>query len=182
MSEHWFALHTRSRFEKAVSEQLRAKQQNVFLPLYTSKRKWADRWKTVSMPLFSGYVFCRFNPLMRSTVMATTGVIDVVRNGRDPAPIEDNIIDALQTVVSSPLLTEPYAGIVPGERIVMTGGPLVGLQGSVVEIKNTLRFVISVDLLHRSVLVEIDKDWVAPLRSAQSVYGTAVSRAIASAS
>ena len=160
LTKHWYALFVRSRHEKSVHSQLSAKEHEVFLPLYTARHKWADRIATVQMPLFPGYVFCRFDPGARSSVMASSGVIDVVRQGREPAPIDGAEIEAIQSVVRTPLFTEPYAGLVAGDQVVMSAGPLTGLTGTLVEIKNGVRFVLSVQLLNRSVLVEIDRDWV----------------------
>jgi transcription antitermination factor NusG len=173
-SNNWFALQVRSRHEKCVVAQLEAKQHEVFLPVYATRHKWADRWKTVELPLFAGYVFCRFSGVSRSSVMATTGVIDVVRTGRDPAQIEDSVISAIHRVVNSPLMTEPCVGLTLGEPVVLTDGPLAGLHGKLVEIRGSARFVISVELLQRSVLVEIDRVWVSPLRSVAAQYGAAM--------
>ena len=156
----WYALYVRSRHEKIVYAQLDAKAEDVFLPVYSSRHKWADRWKTVSLPLFPGYVFCRFDANRRSSVMATSGIIDVVRNGSQPAVIDSSEIEALKCAVASPLLMEPYADIVPGEAVTMRDGPLKGLSGTLMEVRKGLRLVISVQLLHRSVLIEIDRDWV----------------------
>ena len=83
----WYALHVRSRHEKSVHAQLQGKEQDAFLPTYLVKNKWADRWKTVSLPLFPGYVFCRFDIAARYSVLETSGVIDVVRVGAEPAAI-----------------------------------------------------------------------------------------------
>ncbi len=161
----WYALHVRSRHEKAVHAQLHAKQQDVFLPLCAVRNKWADRSKTVSLPLFPGYVFCRFDPAVRYSVLATSGVIDVVRIGSELAAIENSEIEAVQLIVNSQVLAEPYPHLVKGQRVVMRGGPLSGVTGTLASIRSGLRLVVSVELLCRSVLVEIDHDWVVPCQA-----------------
>jgi len=115
----------------------------------------------VSLPLFPGYVFCRFDPSTRYGVLATSGVIDVVRVGFEPEPVETSEIDAIRLVVESPLFSEPYPGLVKGQRVTMSGGPLRGLTGSLLEIRNSVRLALSVELLGRSVIVEIERDWAA---------------------
>lgn len=181
-SNSWHALHVRSRHEKFVSAQLQVKQQEVFLPLYAAKRRWADRWKTVSLPLFPGYVFCRFGPQHLSTVLRTSGVIDCVRSGCEPASIDSKQIESIQLAVNSTLLTEPYAGLAKGQQVMMTDGPLRGMIGTLIEMRGNFRLVLSVELLQRSVLVEIQRDWVAALEpdrtlpymvAAASKYGVA---------
>jgi transcription antitermination factor NusG len=160
----WFALYVRSRHEKSVHAQLEAKADESYLPLYCAKHKWADRWKTVSLPLFPGYVFCRFEGSRRSAVLATSGVIDVVRVGPEPAAVAASEIEAIRRVLRSQLSAEPYDDLVRGDQVRMSDGPLKGLTGTLMEVRSSLRLVISVDLLHRSVLVEIDRDWVVPSR------------------
>jgi transcription antitermination factor NusG len=173
---HWHALYVRSRHEKSVYAQLDAKAAGVFLPLYSKKQKWADRWKIVQLPLFPGYVFCRFDASQRSSVLATSGVIDVVRTGSQPAAIDECEIEAIHRVVQSPLLSEPFPDLVKGSRVMMSDGPLKGLTGTLMEVRKSFRLVISVELLRRSVLIEIDRDWVVceelsmPVRPEVSIH------------
>jgi transcription antitermination factor NusG len=158
----WYALYVRPRHEKTVFSQLEAKQQESFLPLYRTRNWWADRWKTVSLPLFPGYVFSRFDFARRSSVLATPGVIDVVRLGSEPAPVETAQIEAIRLIVNSGAFIEPYPHLVRGDRVIMRGGPFSGLSGTLMVVRNSLRLVVSVEFLGRSVLVEIDRDRVAP--------------------
>lgn len=172
----WYALHVRSRHEKSVFAQLRGKQHDAFLPLYSARHRWADRQKTVSLPLFPGYVFCRFDREKRSSVLATFGLIDIVRSGTEPAPVDASEIEAIRRVVNSPLFTEPYAGLVRGQRVMMSGGPLNGLMGTLIDIRKDLRLVLTVELLQRSVLVEIEREWVVPCETAKAAYKSILSR------
>jgi transcription antitermination factor NusG len=158
----WYALHVRSRHEKSVATQLESKQKNVYLPLYQAKHRWADRWKMVNLPLFPGYVFCNFDPAERSDVLTTSGVIDIVRNGNEPAAVPASEIEAVRIVASSALPLEPYPTLVTGLPVIMQTGPLHGIVGTLVEVRNACRLVVSVELLKRSVLVEIDREWAAP--------------------
>jgi transcription antitermination factor NusG len=158
----WYAFYVRPRHEKSVFSQLEARQQETFLPLYRTKNKWADRWKTVSLPLFPGYVFCRFDLANRFSLLSLPGVVDVVRLGSDPAPIDTDEIEAIQLIVNSGAYAEPYPHLAYGDRVQMRGGPFNGLAGTLMQVRNTLRLVVSLELLNRSVLVEIDRDWVVP--------------------
>ena len=167
----WSALHVRSRHEKTVHAQLQAKDHDSFLPLYDTRKRWADRYKTVSMPLFPGYVFCRFHPGTRHSILGTSGVIDIVRNGSEPAAIDTAEIEAVRLVVSSQATAEPYPHLLRGQKVIMTQGPLLGLMGTLANIRNVTRLVVSVEILCRSVLVEIDRDWVvacSPLHASPS--------------
>ncbi len=176
----WHALFVRSRHEKSVHAQLDAKSEEVFLPLYYRKHKWADRWKLVELPLFPGYVFCRFDSNKRSSVLATSGVIDVVRIGSQPATINPSEIEAIQRVVKSPLLTEPHDDLVKGQKVMMSDGPLKGLTGTLMEHRKGPRLVISVDLLRRSVFIEIDRDWVVSSELSAPAYSQVFSATVGS--
>ncbi|MCU1335682.1 MAG: transcriptional activator RfaH [Bryobacterales bacterium] len=158
----WYALYVRSHHEKNVFAQLEAKQYNAFLPLYLARQKWADRWKTLPLPLFPSYVFCCFDATKRSPVLATPGVIGVVRFGSGPAPVDNNEIEAIRLITKSALLTEPYLGLVRGQRVKIVDGPLSGIAGTLTEIRKRPRLVVSVELLQRSVLVEIEREWAVP--------------------
>ena len=138
----------------------------------------ADRCKTIQLPLFPGYVFCCFDQDQRRAVIATSGVIDVLRIGSQPAAIDAAEMDALQRIATSPLLTEPYSGLFAGERVKLTEGPLKGLSGTLIGLRSAFRLVISVELPNRSVLVEIDRDWVVAERFRASSYSRALTKAV----
>jgi transcription antitermination factor NusG len=130
------------------------------LPLYVDRRKWADRYKNVSLPLFPGYVFSQFDFESRGPILRTPGVIDVVRFGTVAPPIDPLEIQALRTLVESGLPSEPYPQLVVGQRVDIMGGPFFGQSGVVARVGNQRRLALSVTLLNRSVLVDIEHDWV----------------------
>ena len=156
----WYAVYVRSRHEKSVEAQLKAKPHETFLPLYSQSNRWADRWKTVYLPLFPGYVFCRFDQTTRTSVLTTSGVIDVVRIGARFAPIPNSEIARIRLVVETNVQAEPYPDLPTGQHVTLSGGPLKGLTGSLLEGRKGPRIVVSVELLQRSVAVEIDRVWV----------------------
>ena len=159
----WFALRVRSRHEKTASTLLESRGFEPFVPLYRSRRKWSDRIKAVDLPLFPGYVFCRFSPATRAGVLDTPGVVDIVAFGPEYAEVDESEIDALRRVCNNDLDFEPCEHVLTGETVRIDDGPLAGLEGKVVEVKRSLRLVLSVTLLQRSVLVEIDRAWVTPI-------------------
>ena len=159
----WYAVVVKPRHEKAVADILRITGWETFLPLYAARHRWADRTTTVKLPLFPGYLFSRFSTSEKSRVLNTPGLFDIVRCGKELAPVPDPEILALQRVATSGLATEPCPDFVIGEDVQMQGGPLVGLIGKLLEVKKSMRLVLSVNLLNRSILVEIDREWVRPL-------------------
>ncbi|MDZ4796668.1 MAG: UpxY family transcription antiterminator [Bryobacteraceae bacterium] len=159
----WYALRVRSRHERVVEEMLRRKGWEAFVPVYKDRRRWADRIKVVEFPLFPGYVFCRLEVNNRLPVVNTPGVVEILGNGRELLPVENAEIRSLQTLMASGLNCEPWERLMTGDEVQIDAGPLKGLHGSVVDIRKGLRLVLAVTLLHRSVLVAIEPEWVTPL-------------------
>jgi len=161
----WFALQTRSRYEHFAAAHLRSKGYELFLPVYTCRRRWSDRIKELELPLFPGYVFCKFDLLNRLPILVTPGVIQVIGTGKSPIPIDDAEIAALQAVAQSELPRQPWPFLQVGQKVRIAHGPLSGFEGILVNLKGNHRLVLSVGLLRRSVAVEIDSAWVAPISS-----------------
>ena len=162
-SYRWFALHSKPKYEKLAAAQLRGKGYEPFLPLYTCRRRWSDRTKVLELPLFPGYLFCRFNPLDRFPILVTPGVTGVVGYGKSPAPIDDAEIAAIQAAVQSGLPKEPWPFLKLGQKVRVEYGPLAGIEGILVSVKSRHRLILSVNLLQRSLAVEVDNAWVNPM-------------------
>jgi transcription antitermination factor NusG len=159
----WFALRVKSRYEKIVATIARNKGFEEFVPLYQSRRRWSDRFKSVELPLFPGYVFCRLNPEFRLPLLTIPGVMSFVGIGKTPVPIEEAEIAAIQTAIGAGLSAEPYPFLEVGQRVRLAEGPLAGLEGLLVEVRKQQRLAVSVSMLKRSIAVEIDRHWVRPL-------------------
>jgi transcription antitermination factor NusG len=168
----WYALHVKSRSEKLASTLLRNKGYEEFAPMYRGRRRWSDRIKYVELPLFPGYVFCRFDVNHRLPVLVTPGVVQIVGFGNLPSPVDPVEISALQTVVRSGLTTEPWPYLRVGSKVCIDYGPLKGIEGILIDVKSRQRLVLSVSLLQRSVSVEIDRDRVSPLQPFRTVLAS----------
>lgn len=162
----WFALHVKPRYEKVASTMLRNKGYEEFLPLYRASRRWSDRMAEVDLPLFPGYIFCRFDPSdRRIPIVSTPGVLNIVGIGRTPVPLDEGEIGAIQAVIRSGCPAEPWPFLNIGDKVRIAYGSLSGVEGILVERKKQHRLVISVTLLQRSVSVEIDRNWIMPIHS-----------------
>jgi transcription antitermination factor NusG len=131
-----------------------------YLPLYLSRRLWSDRVKEVEFPLFPGYVFCRFDSRTRFTALNTPGVTSIVGFGKTDVPVEDSELAAIRTILASGLPVGPWPHLRAGDRVRIEGGALAGIEGTLVCEKSAWRLVVSIELLQRSVAVEIDRELV----------------------
>jgi len=159
----WYALQVRPRRESMIAEILRNKGYEPFLPTYNDKRRWSDRTKLLTLPLFSGYLFCRFDIENRLPILQTPGVNSIVGAGKNPQAIDEVEIEAIRTVINSDAGYNPYPRLAAGQLVRVDHGSLEGLVGVVKKHKNEYRLIISVTLLMRSVSVEIDRSWLTPI-------------------
>lgn len=162
-TNEWFVFRVRPRHEKTVALQLRDKDQHCFLPLLKLKREWGKRIASVELPLFPGYVFCRAERSRLAPIMKTPGVIDVLRLGGAPARVDRNEVEDIQKVIACGGRMEACPYIAVGQKVRIISGPFTGLCGYLLEVRNCQRLVLSVTLVQRSLLVEIDTAAVLPI-------------------
>lgn len=175
----WFAIQVKARCEKVVAHALHCKGYEEFLPLCHARRCWSDRVRDVELPLFPGYLFCRLDPSRRLPVLTTPGVGAIVSCGRAPAPVDPAEVEAIQNVVRSGAPAAPWPYLDIGERVRIEAGPLRGLEGILLRLKNSQRLVVGVRLLQRSIAVEIEEGWVVPVVAVRKpVTGNVSERAV----
>ena len=160
----WWALYTRHQHEKTVAQMLESKGFEVYLPLYESTRRWKDRNKLLSLPLFPCYVFVRGGHERRLQVLTTPGVHMILYVGDRLAVIPEPEIEAIRLAIHGRFRVEPHPFLRCGERVRVTRGSLEGVEGILVRKKSLYRLILSVEMLAQSVAVEIDALDVEPAR------------------
>lgn len=158
----WWALYTRHQHERTVADMLIAKGFEVFLPLYESTRRWRDRKKTISLPLFPCYLFIRGQRDRKLQVVSTPGIHMILHRGDRVATIPEQEIEAIQRAVESCYSTEPHPFLKCGMRVRVWRGALEGVQGILIRKKNLFRLILSVDMLAQSVAVEVNAADIEP--------------------
>jgi transcription antitermination factor NusG len=163
----WFAVYTSPRHEKRVSQYLSLKAIEHYLPLYRTQRKWSDGSRVIlDLPLFPGYLFVHIDASERVQVLQVPGVLSFVGGtGRQPASLPEAEINALRSGL--PLRhAEPHPLLTVGHRARIRSGALAGMVGVVVRRKNSLRVVLTMDLIRQSIAVEVDESELETLDSA----------------
>jgi transcription antitermination factor NusG len=152
----WYGARVRSRSELTVASFLTAKDVECFVPCWQQRRAYSDRVRNVPVAAFPGYLFCRIGPTERTRVLSTQGVQSLAGTRQAGEPIEDETILALQRAFSqAELVTQvPYLRLGDGVRVL--DGPMAGAIGTLLRVKGQQRLVISLDVLQRSVAVEVD--------------------------
>jgi transcription antitermination factor NusG len=154
-SPPWYAVYTLPRHEKAVAEHLAFRQVETYLPLYLSARRWAARRALVQLPLFPGYVFVRISEGERIRVLEHPSVLRLVTFGGRPAPLADSEIERLRAALELGK-AEPFPYLVPGKRVRVKSGLLVGVEGTIVRRKGKMRLVISVEAIQQSIIFDLE--------------------------
>lgn len=162
----WYAVHTSSRHEDVVHTRLEHKDIPVFLPKIETWSSRKDRKKRIQVPLFRGYLFVHvaMDNYIWLHILKTPGVARIVGTQKEPVPIPDGQIDSIRILLENDLLLSPMPYLRIGQRVRIINGPLSGVEGILISTspeKNKL--VVSVDLLQRSVSVELPSIDVEPI-------------------
>jgi transcription termination/antitermination protein NusG len=159
----WYAAYTWANHEKRVRDQLEQRSVESFLPLYKTLRRWKDRWMGLQMPLFPGYVFVRMALVDRLQVLQVPSLVRLVGFNGHVSPLPDEDIEGLKKGLAGGVCAEPYPFLTVGRRVRIKGGPLGGRQGILLRRKGKFRVVLSIELIMRSIAVDVDVADVEPL-------------------
>jgi transcription antitermination factor NusG len=166
----WYSVQTGYRSEARVARDLMMKGFETYLPLLREEHQWKDRRKTMDVPAFSGYLFVRYVPSVRNRVkvLETSGVVRLLGGNHTPSPISDLEIEDLQRTLVSGVDCQRCDALVPGSRVRVTRGPLSGVQGTLVRIKNGFRIVVAVSVFAQAISAELGLNDVETLHDVQS--------------
>lgn len=154
-SERWMVVWTESRAEKRVESRMAAKGFKAWLPTFVERRRWSDRWRNVTLPLFPGYLFVSAREKHLQAVLATPGVLTVVKSGSGPALLSGEFVASLQRAVqapdTSPSPVDPCDEYGIADEVVVRRGPLAGLRGVVRDVRGAQRLIVWIEHLGRGV-------------------------------
>lgn len=161
----WYAVYVVARHEKRVAEHFRNRHIEHFLPLYEVRRKWRDGSKvTLQLPLFPSYLFVQTARNERVSALEVPGVLSVVGK-KDTSRISDAYIESLREGLRLGKV-EPHPYLVEGERVRVKRGIMAGMQGILLRKKGGFRLVLTLDLIMKSVALEVDIEDVEPVSPA----------------
>jgi transcription antitermination factor NusG len=168
---HWFAAYTFSCQEKRVALHLSLRNIDFFLPLHRKTNHWRNGLHMlIERPLFPGYVFVKINSKDRARVLELSGVHSLVGAGRQPTPLLYEEIEALRRGMHL-LNAEPHPVLRSGERVLIRKGPLEGMTGIVVRQKNSVRVILTLELIVKSISVEVDNQDLEVIGQDRALFG-----------
>jgi transcription antitermination factor NusG len=177
----WYALYTKHQHEKSAADILRLKGFETLAPTYRAKHRWKDRTKELLLPVFPCYVFVRSAMQRKLDILRTPGVFCMVSSAGQPCVVPEDDMELVRQVSASSVPVEPHPYLRTGEYVRISSGPFAGHKGVLTRIKNGLRVVLSVELLQKSVALELDASVLEPWDSPRvpAVAEMTVSRHIA---
>lgn len=139
----WFAIYTRPKNEKKVTNSLAKMGIEVYCPMVTQMKQWSDRKKKVESPLISSYVFVNLEEKNRNVVFEVHGIVRYLYWLGKPAIIQDHEIALLKDNLKGILTSVEVEGIQPGDSLTISKGPFRGKEGIVSQVeKNKIRLVL----------------------------------------
>ncbi|MCH8020752.1 UpxY family transcription antiterminator [candidate division KSB1 bacterium] len=156
----WYAIYTRSRYEKKVSMELEERGLEHFLPLVPQLRYWKDRKKIVNMPIFPGYVFVNIKLSEKIRVLRANGVVRFIEFNGSPSPIPDAQIEDVRQLLKYPDRVETASYFNCGDPVEITAGPFSGIRGKIIHSRGKQRLLVGIEIIHQAISVEIDSAWL----------------------
>ena len=170
----WYAAYTRAQHEKRVAQQLAEREVEHYLPVYEAVHRWKDRRMRVHLPLFPGYVFVRIQLRNRLEVLRIPSVTRLVGFNGAPTALGDEEVESLRCALAQGVRATPHPFLTVGRRVRITAGPLRGAEGILLRRKGNFRVVLSVDLIMRSVIVDVSAADLQPVFSSTKKPGMKV--------
>ena len=154
----WFAIQTRPKHEKSVAAGLEMKGITSFVPLYSVRKRWSDRYQTVELPVFANYVFASVpgGQGARVAVLRTQGVVRFIGARGIGTPIPAQEIEAVQSIVRNRIACSPYPFLNVGQTVRVCGGSLDGVKGILLAKNGDHSLVVSIEMIQRSLAIRVE--------------------------
>lgn len=159
---NWYAVYTIPQHEKSVVKHLDLREIESFLPVYETVRVWKNRQRMkLILPLFPTYLFVHINFRERARVLQSPGVLQIVGD-RGCTYIPDSEVEFLRSDYCRQRI-EPYRDLVIGERVRIKSGVMHGLQGTLIRKSDSMRFVLTVELINQHAAIQVDAEDLEPI-------------------
>jgi len=156
----WHVIRTRSRHEKIVEKYLELNGFPVYLPKLNKHRMNQVSRPPVEWPLFPGYIFVKPRPGQLHALNFIPGTCGLLIYRNKPGILQDKELEAIRKLVTTSIDIDTHTRMVPGDRVRVAFGPLTGVEGVLICLRNHHRLAINTNLLGRAISVEIDREYV----------------------
>jgi len=160
ITDSWYVLHTKSRFENVVNEGLTKKSLEVFLPKIQVRSKRRDRKVMIRVPLFPGYLFVKSNlePYEHIEIVKTVGVVRLVGNKDGPIPVFSETIESLKIMVQGNESVTTGSRFKKGDKVIVVHGPFAGVVGTFLRHRGKGRVIVNIEALGQYAGVNVSEE------------------------
>jgi transcription antitermination factor NusG len=153
----WYALHVRPRFEYLVAFRLKQRGVEHYFPSRLITRQSDNGPRSIEVPLFPGFVFCKAHPAVHRSLLTIPGILDIVRGtATTDGTVSEQSIENLKRIVNAGLAVQPWPFTSSGKRVTVGKGPLKGVSGILDDSAPARVFIVSIDSICRSLAIEVD--------------------------
>ncbi len=163
-SKNWYAVYTKPKWEKKVAELLTKKNIINYCPVRKVNKQWADRKKIIDEPLFTSYVFVHVSAFEYVPTLETTGIFNFVQWLGKPAVIKSEEIDTIKHFLNEYQYVSVEKSIHSHDKVRILQGPLMMLEGEVLEVKSKSVKVLLPSLGYH-LIAEIEKTNIEKLKA-----------------
>ena len=151
----WSVLHVITNHEKKVAQQLAVRSLEHYLPLYSERSRWTDRTVTLERPLFPGYVFVRYSPETRVSLIAVPGALRLLGTERSET-VQGAEIERIRTALASGYALRPHSPVLAGTQVKISRGIFEGLEGIVTDLRRNCKVIMAVAAVQQYISLETD--------------------------
>jgi len=160
----WYALYTKSRFEKKLSSEFTKAGYNIFLPTQNIMKQWSDRKKWVEVPLFKSYIFVLIEKQIDfSKVLNFNGAVSFVQFSKKPEPIKEDDINLIRKIVqygNFNILEEYPEKLNIGEEVSISGGSFKDLTGELLRYKGEIKVLVKINAIDKNIIIDIPSNLI----------------------
>lgn len=166
----WLAVYVKPKHEKRVAEHFVVRDITHFLPLHEAVHRWRDRSKvSLRLPLFPGYIFVRLAQTSRVPVLEVPGVLSILGAKGGVPEISDEYVESLREGLRLGKV-RPHPYLFAGTRVRVKSGLMAGMYGVLIRQTSSLRVILTLDLIMKSVSLEVDTDNIEVVGSHNAQY------------
>lgn len=174
----WRVLHVTANHEKRVVQHLNVRSVEHYLPLYTERSRWTDRMVALERPLFAGYVFIRFAPQQRLSIVSIPGVLHLL-GGTGHHTVSCEEMERIRQGLLQGYLLRPHPGLEIGTNVRVRGGIFDGVHGMIAEFRHQCKVILSLSVVQQCFSLEVGMEQIELMD--MRPRDTAVCRSVAAA-
>ena len=140
--------------EEVISYEMQEYFDEIFAPRYERKRKYLGKWHMETSLLFPGYLFVisSYPEELYKALKRIPQLTRLLGTGEKWTPMTEEDIEIVELLSGEKHLMKFSEGCIQGDKVIITRGPLKGLEGNISRIDRHKRLAwLNVELFGKTV-------------------------------